>query len=86
MEFVRKNTEFKYQNLIQLDFVKIKDTLSRNDPASIEEKCLLLDALKNRLIKTKGVVLKREVVLSIVMNDLLGFKEGDRIINNLLSG
>lgn len=36
MEFVRRNTEFKYQNLIQLDFVKIKETLSRTDPASIE--------------------------------------------------
>ena len=47
---------------------------------------MLLDALKNRLIKTKGIVLKREVVLSIVMNDVLCFKEGPGLINQLLSG
>ena len=50
-----------------------------------EEKCILLDALKNRIIKTRGIVLKREVVLSIIMNDVLGFKDGDETINLLLN-
>jgi hypothetical protein len=85
---VRKNTEARYQNLIQLDFKKIKETLQKENTSQevIEEKCVLLDALKSRLIKTRGIVLKREVVVSIVMNDVLGFKEGSTTIQLLLNG
>lgn len=56
---VRKNNEERSQYLIQLDFEKVKATLRSNDPELDNEKCHLLEALKGRLTKTRGVMLKR---------------------------
>ena len=72
-------------SLIQLNYERIKDTLAKPEVEYENEKCFLLEALKWRLTKTRGIMLKREVVLSMTMNDILNFKGGEETINLLLN-
>jgi len=84
---VRKNNEDRPQHYIQLDFDKIKAVLANNNPEKDLDKCLLLDALRSRVNKTRGALMKREVILSFVLNDIFNLKkkEGETIKNLLTS-
>jgi hypothetical protein len=61
--------------LIQVDFEKVKQTLNSEDATQV---CLLLQALRWRIIHLRGVYPKREAVLVCTKNDILGSNNADR--------
>jgi hypothetical protein len=69
--------------LIQIDFDKVKTTLNSEDSTQI---CLLLQALRWRIIHLRGIYPKREAVLICTKNDILGSSGPDksRLLRRLL--
>jgi hypothetical protein len=59
VDMLRKNNEDRPQHYIQLDFDKIKTVLANNNPDKDLDKCILLDALRSRVNKTRGALMKR---------------------------
>lgn len=59
VDMVRKNNEDRIHFYIQLDFDKIKAVLSSTSPDKDLDKCYLLDALRSRVNKTRGALMKR---------------------------
>lgn len=68
-----------------MDFEKVKSVLSNTNPDKDLDKCYLLDALRSRVNKTRGALMKREVILSFVLNDIFNIKKKDDTIKNLLT-
>lgn len=59
VDMVKKNNDDRPQFYIQLDFDKITALLANPSPDFDRDKCLLLDALKTRINKTRGALAKR---------------------------
>ena len=77
-----RRSEYRGTHLVQLNFEKINQCLASED--NNEEKKSLLQALRLRITKTRGIFAKREVVVSYVHFDLLGLKRNDGFLRSLL--
>lgn len=85
VDMMRKNNDDRPQYYIQLDFDKIKQVLSNQTPEYNQNKSSLLEALRWRINRSRGTLVKREIILSFVLNDIFNIKQGGELLKNLLS-